>query len=142
MDLSKEVLTVLFLNAAGYLAAGGLLLVMFTLFRGRRKATSDSAGPDLQAADYRRGEAGNIDGERRRIEFIKFGEQPSQADATGAGDVHSRRAPARPATSRRNRIEVMGLARKMINAGASAEKISAVLPISEAELALLSSQKN
>jgi hypothetical protein len=142
MDLSKEVLTVLFLNAAGYLAAGGLLLVVFTLLRGRRKATSDSAGSNLQAADYRRGEAGDNAGERRQIEFVKFGEQSSPADATGAGDVRSKRTPARPATSRRNRIEVIGLARKMINAGASAEKIRAVLPISEAELALLSSQKN
>lgn len=142
MDLSKEVLTVLFLNAAGYMAAGGLLLVIFTFFRDRRKATSDSAGLYLQATDHRRGEVSNNAGEGHRIEFIKFGEQPFRADTAGAGDVHSKRAPSRPVTSRRNRIEVMGLARKMINAGASAEKISAVLPISEAELALLSSQKN
>ena len=142
MDLSKEVLMDLFLNAAGYLAAGGLSLALYTLFRGRKKAALDSPRPDLRTADQSRVEAGNVAAERRRIEFIKFGEQPYKADTMGEGDAHSERAPTMPAASRRNRIEVMGLARKMINAGASAEKIRAILPISEAEFALLSSQKN
>jgi len=142
MDLSKEVLMDLFLNAVGYLAAGGLSLALYALFCGRKKAALDSPRPDLSTADQRCGKAGNVAGERRRIEFIKFGEQPYKADAAGTGDVHSKRAPAMPAASLRNRIEVIGLARKMINAGASAEKIRAILPISEAELALLSSQKN
>ena len=142
MDLSNEVLMDLFLNAAGYLAAGGLSLTLYALFRGRRKAALDSPRSDLRMADQRHGEAGNVTGERRRIEFIKFGEQAFKADAAGTGDVQSKRAPAMPAASRRDRIEVMGLARKMINAGASAEKIRAILPISEAELALMSSQKN
>lgn len=142
MDLSNEVLMDLLLNAAGYLAAGGLLLVLYSLFRGRRKAPMDPPGSDSRRVDQGPGETGSVAGERRRIEFIKFGKQPCQADAVGAGEVHLKGAPAMPATSRRDRLDVMGLARKMIQAGASAEKIRAVLPISEAELALLSCQRN
>ncbi len=142
MDLSKEMLMDLLLNATGYLAAGGLSLVLYTFFRGHRKARSDSAGAYPAAGDYRRGYVSEDAGKRRRMEFVKLDQQLPRADTEAAGDGHSRSASAMPASSRRNRAQTIGLARKMVAAGASAEKIRAVLPISEAELAFLSSQKN
>ena len=141
MDLSKEVLLDLLLNVVGYLAAGGLSLVLYSLFLGRENTVLDSTRSDLQAGDEQHGNTGSVSGEGRRIEFIKFGEQQGKAGAAPSSDVHLKRTPVMAATSRRNRIEVIGLARKMIEAGASAEKVRAVLPISEAELALLSCER-
>jgi hypothetical protein len=46
------------------------------------------------------------------------------------------------AAARRDRADIIRIAKEMMKAGATAEKIKGVIPISEAELSLLSIGKN
>ena len=142
MDLSQDILMETILNIVSYLAATGLLLTLYSLLRGRKKAASVSTTYNLKSTDNKSGRSRNASSEQHRIEFIRLGEQPDNADNTSTGKARPKDAPMTMAASRRNRIEVVRLARKMIEAGAPAERIRAVLPISEAELTLLSYQAN
>jgi hypothetical protein len=129
MEISQDVMIDTALNAIGFLAAGGFMMVMFSLFRGRRKPSvvhrTDPGRPDDQTSKVE-----SAPREAHRIEFIKLDRDRERTVPThrSASDSYHR-----------NRIEVIRLARKMIEAGAPADKVKSVLPISDAELALLTS---
>jgi hypothetical protein len=71
---------------------------------------------------------------REKIQFVKFGknETSSSAAVMPMGEVN---------TLKRNRGKVISLARQMLEAGTSKERIKELLPVTEAELALLQSEK-
>lgn len=140
METSQEVIIDAILNAVGYLAAGGLSIVIYSIFRGRRKVASLAGGSGSETHDDVPDRIASLPEEARRVEFIKFDKPPGDSDH--ANNVFTGHAGAMTAASRRNRVEVIRLARKMIEAGASADNVRSVLPISEAELALLSYDTN
>lgn len=113
------------LNAVGYVAAGALSVVIYVLFtgRGRRADVSTHAPSGSTAAESAR--AGAVDDGGRSVEFVRLSQQRTEA--------------ARPAylEHRRNRVEVIGRARRMLDDGVPTEQIKKSLPISDAELALL-----
>ena len=71
----------------------------------------------------------------RKVEFITFGndKQDFKSERT-----NSTPEPQQKNNQRMNRKEAIGFAKKMLQAGASHEKIKKIIPVSESELALLS----
>lgn len=134
MDLSHEFLIDLAINAGGYFAAAVLGMVMYSLF-GRKK----SVGTEPVASAVSVAAMESVRRETGKIEFVRFGERaaaeprPAMRTAATAGDTDN---------GRRNRVDVMDIARKMLNAGASPERIRRVLPVSETELSLLMMNKS
>jgi hypothetical protein len=125
MEFSPDMMMDIALNAVGYLAAGALSVVIYVLFtgRGRRADASAYAPSGSTAAESAR--AGGVDDGGRSVEFVRLSQQRTEA--------------ARPAymEQRRNRVEVIGRARRMLDDGVPTEQIKKSLPISDAELALL-----
>ncbi len=140
MEISQDVIIDTILNAIGYLAAGGLAIAVYSTFGKRQKLLSPAS--DRRCIDHEDVlvRSGNHREGNRRLEFVRFDQ--TRTDSESAQSVVSEPAARIPADARRNRAEVIGLARKLIDAGASADRIRSVLPISEAELALLSCNRN
>lgn len=135
MDISPQFLTDFLLNFIGYLAAGALAVVVY-LFVSRKKAaaptTSTPVGKDHSENDHN---AASAHQQRRKIEFVSFAEEPVSSPV--ADDVQDPQS-GDDILRRRDRSDVIRVARAMLNAGASTEKIRNLLPVSEAELSLLS----
>ncbi|HVP06961.1 MAG TPA: hypothetical protein VMS71_03890 [Candidatus Acidoferrum sp.] len=134
MTISQDMIIDVALNVAGYLAAAGLLLIIGSLFRRtpkRAKATApvtESVAQDTLSRTERTTE-------RRRLEFVNLKsdtarpeDQSRPVQKAGREDIGA---------YRRNRVEVMRLAREMLEAGSTRERVRETLPISEGELALL-----
>ena len=129
MDLSSSMILDMALNIAGYLAAGALSVIVYSALNNRR--TETTAAPVLAA---------NVPAvtpprpSESRGSFVSL----ATPDPT---PCQQKAAPAaRPA--RTDRSDIHRIAREMIKAGASADKIQRVLPISEAELQLLTLKAN
>ncbi len=129
MDISTLMMTDIALNVVGYLAAGALAVLIYSAFK-RDKAPAEQPQPEQAAV------APEVtrQGDRRKVEFIRFGEM-AESDAP---DVASILPDDTGIKSRRDRSDIIRVARTMLRAGAPADKIRRVLPISEAELSLLS----
>lgn len=127
MAITSDVLIDLALNAIGYLAAGALSILVYSMIVLRRKEevlseTSVQTEPEPR--------------ETRPSETAQF--VPLSGARTD--DVTMKRAAAvdEPDSPKSlSRKEVLGLARKMLMAGTPATRILQVLPISETEMALL-----
>ena len=143
MDVMHEALTTvsadMFLDAAlnvvGFLAAGGLLLVITSMVRGRQARTStdeirDEPSPVNEAA------APLAEG-RTSLSFVSLASERPDRTPEPEATVPTETAAE---SIRRNRAEVINLARKMIAARESREAIADKLPLSEAELSMLSEQ--
>jgi len=122
MDTSMNILWDTIQNSIGYLAAGVLSVILYAMVRKRladetQTKTTDHELPKTEAPIKAKKES---EGPR----FVTFKSASNQKDRT--------------ADYRRDRIQVIGQAREMILAGESSESIRRLLPISEAELALLS----
>jgi hypothetical protein len=143
MDVMLDTLTTLSagtlvdaaLNVVGFLAAGGFFLVISSMVRDRqaRKATEGVVDERPSAAEAA---APAVEG-RTSLSFVSLAsERPGRKPAA------KEEAPVETAAEsmRRNRAEVINLARKMIAARESREAIAGKLPISEAELSMLSEQ--
>lgn len=125
MEFSPEMMTDIALNAIGYLAAGALSVVIYVLFtgRGHRRERRVAAPAEAMSTDQTR--SNHESGSGRSVQFVRLNQQP-QDEVTPA---YMER--------RRNRVEVIGQARRMLDEGVPASKIKQSLPISDAELALL-----
>ncbi len=142
LDLSQEVLVDFFLNVVGYLAAGGLMLIVHSLFLARKQRRyALSSASDISPNPSSSQDMPTTKRPAPEMEFIRLDDAGSSHLSHEPHTTQTRSSSSSFTGAHRNRIEVVGLARKMIEAGASAEKIRAVLPISEAELALLSSER-
>ena len=136
MELSNDLLIDLGLNIAGFLAAGGLLVIVYSLIRGLPERARKYVGRPAAGKKTPPPPDTIVTEGRHRLEFVKLGEEsPGVADERASAQ---RRHSSRLSDSaRRDRLEVMSLARKLRDAGATNERIKAVLPISDGELALL-----
>ncbi len=124
-------------NVVGYLIAGTIGVMIYRLFR-RDKGTagqntaSVALEPTLAAAQPRAHQV-----TPSRVQFVRFGERKE-----ASREAEPVMTVTEGGVSRRNRSEIIRVARSMIKAGATYESIRKVLPISEAELSLLSSNNS
>jgi hypothetical protein len=133
MELSTEMWIDVALNATGYLTAGALATVMYSLFR-RRPAKATLSADGRQSVEQRESHGyDELSLAANNLEYVEFG-HGTEHHAEGTINGES-------VTRRRNRGEVIRLARQMVDAGTPEEKIRDLLPISEAELSLLSLKK-
>ena len=121
MEFSSQLTWDVALEMVGFLAAFGLGLTVHSLLGRRREPTVEgpAAGTSTPAATT----------PPRRMQFIRFGEEAVESSPG--------RAPSAPAGHRSDRTEIVRVAREMIKAGASRQRIQRVLPVSDTELTLL-----
>lgn len=135
MELSREIIIDVVLNIAGYVTAGALWLVLWSLFSDRSKAPVQTS-PLQTVPPMRERTVGESSGERR-AEFISLKADATYADA----EVQERdRLRAEATRYQRNRAEVIRIARSMLQSGSSKDKVRSLLPISDGELALLANE--
>lgn len=140
MDISTLMSTDMILNIIGYLAAGALAVVVQSAFRRRPSVASAEVDADIatEIAPLKKSKSPRSENERKSVKFVSFGE-----NAEVRRETQEPPSPQTPSVnSRRNRADIIRIARTMLNAGASNENIRSVLPISEAELSLLSATRN
>lgn len=123
MELSTDMIMEIALNTAGYMSAGLLLVVVFSMFWQKQVVAP--------------------------VETIEMSQKQSPDTATAAAtpvkDNETVFIPLNAnyitgpslSNARRNRGEVISLARQMLNSGTPGEKIKQLLPISEGELSVL-----
>ncbi len=139
MDISQEFIIDMALNVGGYLIAGAISVLIYSLFAGRRKNVAVAQSSEPIAAEQQAIASTVAETEKRRVEFIKLGHE----NATGsAPEGKSESMRETTSSDRRDRAEIIRIARGMLKAGATNERIKRVLPISEAELSLLSMSRS
>ena len=130
MDISIELLTDVAINALGYLAAGAFSVVVYRLFQGGSRTAAPT--PAVAAAAPADSSASVSGRDRPGTQFVRLGNEERQDDAV------STTGESRSGGGRRDRSKVIRLARDMVKAGTPNEQIKDLLPVSDAELALLS----
>ncbi|MEW6412650.1 MAG: hypothetical protein AB1483_09285 [Candidatus Zixiibacteriota bacterium] len=135
MEISQEFMIDMALNIGGYLLAGAVSVLIYSLFAGRKKSAPVAEPVQTAEVTPPADEVISTPTEKRRVEFIRLAHE----NATAA-DIETRavRAEQPHGGDRRDRAEIIRIARSMLKAGATSERIKRVLPISEAELSLLS----
>ena len=140
MEFSQEFIIDIMINAGGYLAAGLIGVIFYSLFS---KRTAKKENPRIVSKSI---DTVEIDTEsnviiksepQKRVEFIKLGTQKEPQVLESRVKSESLK-PDVKLSGRLDRKEVISLARKMLDAGAANEKIKKILPVSDSELALLS----
>ena len=128
MDVLNDRIIDVGLNIIGFIAAGLFWMVVYTTITKKSKARAvvDTDVPVSLPVPA------TVD--KKKPEFIDFNSMPVRTDS-----VNTVPSTANRAGTRRNRLEIIRIAREMINDGASDENIRNALPISTGELALLSS---
>ncbi|MDH3891271.1 MAG: hypothetical protein OEV49_09325 [candidate division Zixibacteria bacterium] len=137
MDISSGFYLDLLLNLIGYLAAGALVWTVYPIVApllGRRP----TASPQPEAQPSR-----PLPVQQPAVapQFMRL-QQPTPSAETFAVDDDKpieRPSMLRP-PQRRDRVDIIRIAREMLKAGADNRRIQQVLPVSEAELALLTMQ--
>ena len=133
MDVLNEQVIDIGLDVIGYLAAAGLGMLLYSVIAERRRTAPASIEPHEAIAAPRRSEAvGGVD-----VQFVDLRGRPSEAAPFQTQPVGNR--PTLKTDGRRDRLEVIRLARQMLRAGTPAEMVRRTLPISDAELAFLQS---
>ena len=137
MEFSPDTMIDVGLSVAGYLAAGALWMVLYTLFTGKQRATSTATSASAVSADpSTRIAIGEAVRERKSLQFV---------DLRGSRTASPKSAPL-PETGpradqyRRNRADVIRMAREMLKDGRPRDQVRELLPISEGELALLANE--
>jgi hypothetical protein len=138
MDISQEFLIDLALNVGGYLLAGVLSVVLYT-FVNRKKAAVEATEPTTAEPVATTTETVEPPSEKRRVEFIQLGEKTTE---TARPNPQPPMEESSTTVGRRDRTEIIRIARNMLKAGASNDRIKSVLPISESELALMDMSKS
>jgi hypothetical protein len=135
MELSQQFLIDMALNVGGYLLAGALGIVVWSLFT-RRKPAVANAIEEVSVDEAQAGRTNEaVESSIRKLEFIKLG-SASEPKPTAT------REASEGVAERRDRADIIRVARTMLKAGATHEKIKRVIPISEAELSLLTMSKS
>jgi len=124
MELSNDQLINIGLNIVGFLAAGGLMMLIAGAFRSRKTAS-------LAVADTN-GAASNTMTNKTTVQSNKMQKAPTFVPLT-----ESNQGQPVDNDRRRNRARILELAQQMINDGQSDDRIVDLLPISQAELAVL-----
>ncbi len=129
MELTSDVMFNLALNAIGYLAAGAFGVVVASIIKMRRQAAPSRAEDGESTRPAMAGAASD----RGRVQFIDLGGRAGERTEAAAVDASTDAHPK----ARRDRAEVLRMARQMLKAGAGPERVMQVLPVSETELGLL-----
>ncbi len=136
MDISSDFFVDMFLNLVGYLAAGALGVVVYpTLAQWLKRHLVVVAPLPVTLAPAKAKKPASS-----AAQFLRLG-SPSIETRSAPGAVAAE-APRTTAADRRNRVDIIRIAREMVKAGADNKRIQQVLPVSEAELALLNFQNN
>lgn len=121
------------LDVAGYLSAGLFWMLIYHTISARRRTSAPSfrerpAGPETVNAkkNARTGEA-------PRVQFIEFHQKAAESPSHKSDELSTET----PDSGRRNRGEIIRIAREMLKNGVTSDRIRQVLPISDGELALL-----
>lgn len=139
MELSPQFVTDFLLNLTGYLIAGALAVIVYFLFSRKRTAAAPVESEPERDHFGRMNRPESHSNSKRKAEFIRLGKPRSLSTETAS---HQETEGARGAFKRGDRPDIIRIARRMLNEGASHEKIKKVLPISEAELALMALRKD
>jgi hypothetical protein len=135
MEFSPDTMIDVGLSVAGYLAAGALWMVLYTLFTGRRRA--EAMAPAGMGSDTAtRMAIGDAVREKKSLQFVDLRGSKPVTQKTSAEFLAGPRADQ----YRRNRAEVIRMAREMLKDGRPREQVRELLPISEGELALLATE--
>jgi hypothetical protein len=134
MDVSSDFYVDMFLTLIGYLAAVGLGAVIYSLRTRRRRQTAPAA--QLQTdGNHESPHPAPVSGPQ----FLRLGSAgPSVRRSEAATD----NAETSKGAAYRDRVDIIRIAREMLKAGADHKRIQQVLPVSEAELALLNLRNN
>ena len=132
MEVFNEQIVDIGLNVLGYLVAGGLGVLIYSVFQRRPRPIEATAAAAVTPDPVP--EAPARPSARQDFEFVNLRSEPRNATPK---DTDETPTPPRPATAHRDRKEIIRLARQMIKAGAAGEQITRTLPISQSELALL-----
>lgn len=139
MELSPQFITDFLTNLAGYLIAGLLGILLFSIMKRKRNPElADISKTGLANTKPIMGSKKQSN-ENHKLEFIQLGEQKNKYPEI-INDIKSDTAGV--TKERRNRSDIIRIAKQMLMSGASHEKIMMVLPVSEAELTLLGTIKN
>lgn len=124
MELSNDQIISISLNIVGFLAAGGLMMLIASAFRTKR--TAQSAVIDTKSTAHDKMTSKNT------AQSSTTQKTPTFVPLAGNNE-------SQPVDNdrRRNRARILELAQQMITDGQSDERIVDLLPISQAELAVL-----
>lgn len=132
MDVLNDRIVEIALNALGYLVAGGLGMLLYSTRRPRRSrsvAVAEAVRESEAAAS-----AASASEPSESFEFVDLRTgPPKKASNPDSPTITAAGAPS----ARRDRREIIRLAREMLNAGTSGAQVRRRLPIAENELALL-----
>lgn len=126
MDLSQEFLIDYGINFLGFMLGGVLTTLVYAWLRPRREGVTRI---EMSEAPHGRAQVSTAPAAYGGPAFIPLGTSPAMVRRTAETTTVNRTG---------DRGEVFRLARTMLAAGASPERIRQVLPISEAELSLIS----
>ena len=133
MEVLNEQVIDVGLKTIGYLVAAGLGMLLHSAVAGRRHSAPASNAVREPIAGPRRSESGHdVD-----VQFVDLRGRHSHPLPSRTQPVEDRPTPK--TESRRDRPEIIRLARQMLQAGTPAEMVRRTLPISEAELVFLQS---
>ena len=133
MDFSQEFLLDMAINGAGFLTAALIGMVFYALFS-NKKAPQQQEVVQENNSKLSKSTQTIPTVQRQNVSNVKF----IQLGSTGSEGEHVTHVKKEAAPARASRKEVIQLARKMLDAGSTTENIKRILPVSDAELALLS----
>ena len=136
MELNTTLLIDVGLNVVGFLAAAALTMVMYAMFRRERRRAPESPATMTPGRPAATTDAAEPTASRPRTaagagQYLSFSGERSEAAGEKPGSL----------TLRRNRAEVLRMARAMIQQGATDEQIKESLPVSDSELAVLNYER-
>lgn len=131
MDVLNDQLIDIGLNILGYLIAGALGMLVYSTFRGGRRAPATVPAEATPTSDNPESKP-----DKRNLEFVSFKQAPT-AEIKQVTQPAETSRPKMDRQRRVDRVEIVRLAREMIKAGTPDNTIRRTLPISEGELALL-----
>jgi hypothetical protein len=137
MDISSGFYVDLLLNLIGYLAAGALVWTVYPTVAPRLRRHSAALGrPEAQLSRPLPVQQPSV-----APQFMRLHDPTPQAQTFAADDDRpTERSSVLRLSERRDRVDIIRIAREMLKAGADNRRIQQVLPVSEAELALLTMQ--
>lgn len=151
MDISQELLIDTGINMAGYILAALLTALLYSMISNRKKNETVENRNVLPNAEGKFTETVNVSREEseqsEELEFVQLGKMKVAPKGETAVSGYNKVADNyteqnKRSSSRRDRSEIIRVARQMLKAGASQEIIKSVLPVSDEELALLAYGKN
>lgn len=132
MDVWNKQVVDIGLAVIGYLAAAGLGMLLYSALAGRRKQAR------IEVAMRRADSEGGLPRPAEcapQVQFVDLRPRPNSTP-----EPAGRTAPDEPVSSRdgrRDRAEIIRLARQMLKAGTPSEMVRRTLPVTEMELAFL-----